>query len=176
MPYTFELALDPASAAVVRQAWQELDDAGIGYVARLGVRPHVSRGIWESLDHGRAEAELRRFAGATSEIGLTFASMGLFPGVAVFLAPTVTVALLELHAADFHRRFAQLGQGAWGHYQPGIWVPHCTLATNLALDRFGDALAIAGRAPLPLESRLVEAGIVEFRPVKQLVSCPLGGR
>jgi hypothetical protein len=29
---------------------------------------------------------------------------------------------------------------------------------------------------MPLESRLVEVGIVQFRPVKQLVSCALGGR
>jgi hypothetical protein len=57
-----------------------------------------------------------------------------------------------------------------------IRVPHCTLATDLEPDRFGDALAIAARAPMPLESRLVEVGIVEFRPVKQLVSCALGGR
>jgi hypothetical protein len=30
--------------------------------------------------------------------------------------------------------------------------------------------------PLPLEARLVEAGIVAFRPVKQLVTHALGGR
>jgi hypothetical protein len=81
LPYAFELALDPASAAVVRQAWQELDDAGIGYVARLGVRPHVSLGIWETIDREGAQAELARFAAETSPIPLTFASVGLFPGV-----------------------------------------------------------------------------------------------
>jgi 2'-5' RNA ligase len=136
MPYAFELALDPASAAVVRRAWQELADAGIGYVATSGARPHVTLGIWDSLDLERAEAELARFAAETSSVQLTFASVGLFPG----------------------------------------WVPHCTLATDLEPDRFGDALEIAARAPLPLESRLVEVGIVEFRPVKQLVSYALGGR
>ena len=36
MPYAFELALDPASAASVRQAWQELDDTEIEYMARSG--------------------------------------------------------------------------------------------------------------------------------------------
>jgi hypothetical protein len=54
-------------------------------------------------------------------------------------------------------------------------VPHCTLATDLEPDRLGDALAIAARVPLPLECRLVEAGIVEFRPAKQLMSRALGG-
>ena len=88
----------------------------------------------------------------------------------MFLAPTVTAELLELHAV-FHRRFRHLGGASWEHYRPGTWVPHCTRATDLETNRFGDALAIAARMPLPLEARLVEVAIVEFRPVKQLVSC-----
>jgi hypothetical protein len=58
----------------------------------------------------------------------------------------------------------------------GGWVPHCTLASDLEPEQFGSALAIAGRVRLPIECRLVEVGIVEFRPVKQLVSRTLGGR
>lgn len=175
MPYAVELALEPASAAIVRRAWQDLADAGIGHVAGSGARPHVSLGIWNTLDLGAAEAELRRFAAETAPVRITLASVGLFPGVAVFLAPTVTAELLSLHAA-FHRRFEGAGQGAWAHYRHGIWVPHCTLATDLEPDQFGTALSIAARVPLPLESRLVEVGIVEFRPVKQLTTCALGGR
>jgi 2'-5' RNA ligase len=175
MPYAVEVALDPAAAAIVRRIWRELGDAGIGYMAGAGARPHVTLGIWDTLDHADAEAELSRFAAETAPIRLTLASVGLFPAVAVFLAPTVTVELLDLHAA-FHRRFNRFGRGPWDHYREAAWVPHCTLATDLEPGQFGSALAIAGRAPLPLESRLVEVGIVEFRPVKQLVSYELAGR
>jgi hypothetical protein len=56
------------------------------------------------------------------------------------------------------------------------WVPHGTLASDLEPEQFGSALASAGRVRLPIECRLVEVGIVEFRPVKQLVSRTLGGR
>jgi len=175
MPYAFELALDPASAAAVRRVWRELDDAGIRYMARSDASPHVSLGIWETIDREGAEAELARFAAQTPPLEVTLASVGLFPRVAVFLAPTVTAELLELHAR-FHRRFEHLGEAPWEHYWPGAWVPHCTLAMDLEADRFGDALTIAARMPLPLAARLIEVGIVEFRPVKQLASCPLGGR
>ena len=174
MPYAYELALDPEAAAVVQRIWRELADAGIGYMASSGVRPHVTLGIWETLDRDRAEAELTRFAAETPPVRVTFASVGLFPGVAVFLAATVAAELLELHAG-FHRRFARFGEAPSDYYRPGRWVPHCTLATDLEPDRFADALAIAGRVRLPLGCRLVEAGIVEFRPVKQLVSRALGG-
>ncbi len=175
MPYAVELALDAEAAAAVRRVWREMDDAGIGYMARSGVRPHVTFGIWDTLEHEGADAELTAFAARTAPVRLTFASVGLFPGVAIFLAPTVTPELLDLHA-DFHRRWGGLGQGSSGHYRPGGWVPHCTLAIDLELEQFGSALAIAGRVRLPIECRLVEVGIVEFPPVKQLVSRTLGGR
>jgi len=175
MPYAVELALDPTSAGVVRRLWRELDAAGITYVARAGARPHVTLGIWDAFEHEDAVAELRRFAAATAPVTLRLASVGLFPRVAVFLAPAVTPELLDLHAR-FHHRFGPLGRAPWEHYRPGSWVPHCTLATDLEPDQFASALSIAARAPLPLESRLVEVGIVEFRPVRQLVSCALGGR
>jgi 2'-5' RNA ligase len=174
MPYAIELALDPTSADAIRRAWRELHDAGITWMARSGARPHVTLGIWNTLDRDGAESELTRFAAATSPVRLTLTSVGLFPAVAVFLAPTVTAELLDLHAG-FHRRFGRLGGESWEHYRPGAWVPHCTLATDLEPGQFGSALAIAGRIPLPLECRLVEVGIVEFRPVKQLVSRVLGG-
>jgi len=53
-------------------------------------------------------------------------------------------------------------------------VPHCTLATDFTSEQFTRALEIARRVALPLACRLVEIGIVEFRPVKQLISRPLG--
>ncbi len=175
MPYAVELALDLESAAAIRRAWRELADAGIGYVAGSGARPHVTLGIWDTIDHERAEAMVTRFAAETAPVRLTLASVGLFPGVAVFLAPTVTADLLDLHA-EFHRRFARLGQGSWDHYRQGTWVPHCTLATDMEPDQFAGALAIAGRVPLPLACRLVEVGIVEFKPVKQVMSPTLAGQ
>ena len=156
MSYAIELALDAAAAAAIRHLWRELDDAGITYMARSGARPHVSLGVWETVDPSTAEAALTRFASETAPLPLTFASIGLFPGVAVFLAATVTSELLDLHAR-VHNRSADIGAAPWDHSRPGVWVPHCTLATDLAKDQF-------------------EIGLVEFRPVKQLVSRLLGAR
>src|SRR2546430_3749836 len=129
MPYAVELALDSTSAAAVRRAWRELADAGIGYVAGSGARPHVTLGIWEALDHRAAEAELKRFAAETPAFRLSFASVGLFPRVAVFLAPAVTAELLDLHAG-FHRRFGRPGQASWDPYRPSTWGPPCPPAPD----------------------------------------------
>ena len=173
MPYALELGLDDHAAAVVRRVWHDLEDAGIVYMARSGARPHVSVGIWDSLDRAAAEAELTRFAGEAAPVPITLASVGFFPQVALFLAPTVTAALLELQAG-LHARFSRIGAAPWGHYRPSMWVPHCTLATDVTAEQFTRALEVARRVALPIACRLVEIGIVEFRPVKQLISRPLG--
>ena len=174
MPYALELGFDDHAAAVVRRVWHDLEDVGIVYMARSGARPHVSVGIWDSLDRGAAEAELTRFAAEVTPLPITLASVGFFPQVAIFLAPTVTSELLELQAG-LHRRFGRVGAAPWEHYRPGAWVPHCTLATDFTAEQFTRALEIARRVALPIACRLVEIAIVEFRPVKQLVSRALGG-
>ena len=175
MSYAVELGLDDHAAAVVRRLWHDLDDVGIPYMARSGTRPHVSVGIWDGLDHDAAEAELTRFAADAAPLPITLASVGFFPQVAIFLAPTVTSALLELQAS-LHARFSRVGTAAWEHYRPGTWVPHCTLAMDFTADQFTRALEITRLAALPVACRLVDIAIVEFRPVKQLVCRPLGRR
>jgi 2'-5' RNA ligase len=173
MPYALELALDEHAAAVVRRLWHDLEDAGIVHMARSGARPHLSVGIWDHLDRDGADTELTRFATDTAPVPITLASVGFFPQVAIFLAPTVTPALLELQAG-LHARFSRVATAPWEHYLPGAWVPHCTLATDFTAEQFTGALEIVRRVALPIACRLVEIGIVEFRPVKQLVSRPLG--
>jgi 2'-5' RNA ligase len=175
MPYALELALDDRAARAVRRAWEELADAGITYMVRSGARPHVSLGVWDTIDRVAFEAELARFAVETMPVPITLATVGRFSADVVYLAPIVTAGLIELHA-DAHRRFAPHGAAPWQHYAPGAWVPHCTLALDLTGQQLETALRIAGRTPLPLESRLVEVGIIEFRPVRPLASRALGRR
>jgi hypothetical protein len=174
MPYALELGLDDQAAAVVRRVWHDLEDVGIAYMARSGARPHVSVGIWEGLDPGAGEAELGLFAAASAPLPITLASVGFFPQVAIFLAPTVTQQLLALQA-ELHRRFTRVGTSPWEHYRPGAWVPHCTLATDFTPAQFARALEVVRRVALPIACRLVEIAIVEFRPVRTLAARALAG-
>lgn len=173
MPYALELELDGASGAAVRDLWRALSEIGVTWMAQSGASPHVSLAIWETIDRPRFEAELSRFAAETGPIGITFEGAGSFPGGTVFLRPTENRALRELQR-HVHARFAALGRGPWAYYLPELWVPHCTLAMDVAPDRLGEALAIAERAPR-IGGRLEHVGIVEFRPVHVLARYPLGG-
>jgi 2'-5' RNA ligase len=172
MPYALALALDDASARVVRALWRDVADAGFPWMAESGANPHVSLAIWDEIDRDAMPTRLERFAAETPAIDVVFPRVGTFDSAGVvYLEPEVGARLREVHA-QCRRAFADLGRGAWPHYAPGVWVPHCTLAMDFgaALDRIA---AGARRAALPLRGRLERAEIVEFRPVRHLAVAAL---
>ena len=174
MPYAVELELDSVAGAAVQDLWRALSEVGATWLAQSGASPHVSLAIWETIDRPRLEAELARFAAETGPIGITFDGAGTFPGGTVYLQPAPNPAL---HAVQrhVHARFASFGGGAWAYYLPDSWIPHCTLAMDVSPDRVTEALAVAGRAPLPITGRLEYVAIVEFQPVQVLARYPLAG-
>jgi hypothetical protein len=91
----------------------------------------------------------------------------LFPGTpsTLFLAPVVTSALLERHAALLT---SLVGEPTDPHYECCRFVPHVTPASHLA----DPAMAVAALNPLPLPITAVldRLDVVRFRPVEVLES------
>jgi len=173
MPFAVELALDPDAAAAVRDTWQALARAGIDYMATCGARPHVSLGIWEEMDVPAAADALRAFARAMAPLPVTFERVARFPGGVVYLAPRFDARLVAVQAR-LHAALTD-GRGGWPHYQPGVWIPHCTMAMDYPPRLEAVAGTIAESTRLPLQARLGEIGIVQFRPVRTRFTHPLGG-
>ena len=175
MPVAVELALDRESAGPVRALWRRLADAGIRFMAQSGADPHVSLAIWDDLDVGRAIGEVTALAIATAPVPLTFTEVRAFGTDVVYLALAPAPRLVELQAR-VQARIDPLGAGAWPHYTPAAWVPHCTVAMDLDPVTAATALAVAAGLTLPLSGRLDRMAIVEFRPVRERFSQPLTGR
>jgi len=174
MPFAIELALDRESAAAVRTLWRRLAEAGIRFMATSGADPHVSLGIWDSLEVEPAIAEVTALAPATAPVPLTFTAVRTFGAEVVYLALAPSPRLVDLQAR-VQARIGALGRRGWPHYAPAAWVPHCTLAMDLGSVSAATALALAAELPLPLDARLDRVGIVEFRPVRERFSRPLTG-
>jgi 2'-5' RNA ligase len=177
MPVAIEFFLDEQSAGVVRQIWKAIAEAGISaYLHTSGVRPHLTLAVGNEIDGPGVEAALRKWAAETTPRQVTFANLGLTPAenANVYLSSVVTADLLALHA-ELHDRLAGLVESSWERYQPGRWVPHCTLVERVPPDLFGGTLNIARRAPLPLDARLVEIAVVDFGPLRHRFSIPLAG-
>jgi 2'-5' RNA ligase len=169
VPYAITLKLDAAAAAPVVAMWETLAARGVSDDAiALGYPPHLTLAVFpNSADPSRLLAVTRAWADERQPLTITLASLGLFPGSpgALFLAPVVTAALIEMHAGLLT---SLAGEPVDPHYQRGQWMPHVTLARDLT----DPAAAIAALNPLslPISAMLDAAEIVHFRPVQILAS------
>jgi len=174
MSYAVELFFDGASEAKLALLRRRCAEAG-GLPAREDEsRPHVSLVVADALKLAKAQVLIERFARDTRSFPLTLASVGFFPSKeqVAFLAPKVDASLLALHE-KFHGQFGAVASGLWPHYAPASWVPHCTLATYFPFDRVAALVELCGSFGLPLRGNVVEIGIVQFPPTKQLFSTSL---
>jgi 2'-5' RNA ligase len=147
----------------------ELDRIGVRSVASGSdfARPHLSLSVFSG---GRPEELASSLAPLAGSLELRFSAVGVFPGpgAVLFVAPVVTPALL-----DVHRRATELvvsaGGEPWGHYRPGRWVPHATLAQRV--DDLTGALRTVLEWSLPPPGRVAEALVVRV-PSGQPVGRP----
>ena len=175
MGYAVELNLSKDSAMRVVGLWESLARASISSaMLDLGAQPHISLAVFEDLDPAVLRNDLDRFAEVTRSLTVVLSHAGTFPtaeGV-VFLAPTVTQGLLEIHER-LHRYLGGRGAECAEHYHPGKWVPHCTVAMGVAPDRIGAAIemCLLSGALGPVE--IDEVSLTEFRPVREIYAFPL---
>jgi 2'-5' RNA ligase len=142
----------------------------------LGFQPHISLAGYERVDAQILAPILEQLALRTPPLPIRLDAIGVFPttqGV-VYLAPVVTSRLLHLHA-DFSAQAARVGHIAHAYYQPGGWIPHCTIAHDLAPEQVGEAVRLCLQSRVFGSGSLVEAGIIEYRPVYTLARYPLTG-
>jgi 2'-5' RNA ligase len=176
VPYAIELYPDPKTEGVVRATWQQLAAAGIDDGQLVNdFRPHVSVAVCDDVDFDALHEAMVGFAEETEPFPLTLSSFGLFPSTGVlFLLPVPTPTLLAAHAR-FHELCGRHMKDLVGYYQPGRWIPHCTMAQRIAAPRISRALGAVWETALPIEGRFMEVGVSEFRPTVLRSLFPLGG-
>ena len=162
--YTLTMTLDPEASAVIERLEAEI--AAIHGQHRLygaDVVPHITFGMFETVDLEPAAAIIDEFATRFPPIPITFASLGLFvfETDVVFGTPIVTRDLLDRHAW-LHERLAPVIDGPFEPLLPGSWVPHATLASDSPHDRLPEIIAVARTFPLPMDATLETILIARF--------------
>ena len=167
--YAIEMFFDTASELRLYSLWDEFARFGAPSMRDGEARPHVTLAVADSVDLPATHELLDSFARTAKPFSLSLASLGLFPCSEriAYLAPKVTPELLALHGRFFDR-FSGVARGIWQHYAPATWVPHCTLAMGLLPEQLVPAVDACQAFGLPLICTVVEIGLAEFRPVKQL--------
>ncbi len=154
MPFAVTLRLDPAGSARVAAMRTAMVHP-----------PHITLAVFgDDIDGAALADELRSAVAAWAPVRLSFAGFGLFPGepAVLWLVPAPSAQLLERQI-----RIAKLGaaDAVHPHYRPDAWVPHLTLAEDLALDAAIDALRICSLDWRPFAADLDQVELVKFPPV-----------
>ncbi len=176
MHVSVELGFDPASERRIQGLWGTLAAIyGGPRKTELGVRPHLSL---TSFSHGEPSflrRELEDLARRTRPFRIRFASVASFPtpeGV-VYLAPSPSEDLREVHGV-FHRAMAVHGEAGNPYYQPGKWVPHCTVATDVPDDLRELVVKTCRREGL-MEVVVGSIHATAYRPARELYGLSLVG-
>jgi len=170
MPYAIVLYLDHHSEDLVKGFWKQLAQNDISSeILDSGIRPHITLAIFEELYCQPCDNELARLAPKTAHLKILVSHLGVFPQpeMVLFLAPTPTSELLNFHK-KIHSLLSKDAIKPWEMYQPGKWVPHCTLALNLDQNQLNKAISLCGEIELPLQMRATQIGAVQFKPVTDL--------
>lgn len=146
----------------VRQAWDALDRYGVPSAATTNeesYRPHITLAMVNTPYPEQAAARLRMPLANVSGLPASMTALGFFltNKAPAYLAVAPTTALMKLHE-KVHSALG--GMDTWSYYRPGNWMPHCTLAMDVACQTtVAEAL---GETPLPIHATVGSAHMVEL--------------
>jgi 2'-5' RNA ligase len=164
MAYGIGLVFDPDTEAHIRVVWCRLASQGFTTpLARPGCLPHVSLILSETLRVDELARDLEGLGDFPRRLEIRVSHVGVFtePEIVLFYGLAPTGRLLRVHA-DVARIYRRWSSAIMARTQPGVWVPHCTLATQVDASQLSDAIAAAATLALPWVATQVRLAIVQF--------------
>lgn len=173
-PTAFAVVLhfDEFSERRVRQAWDALDEHGVpsaGSTNEPTFKPHITLAIVNTPYPEHVAVRLRGPLANVAGVPATMTALGFFltNKAPAYLAVAPTRRLLELHD-EVHTAIGDTE--SWSYYQPGNWMPHCTLAMDVVCQTtVAEALA---DTTLPIQATVGSAHLVELPPMPEPVVKP----
>ena len=164
--YATILYFDENTEETINRVWTKLSETNISnyHIDKNGSkkRPHITLADYEFLDLAHYEARFNRFFADKSSLDIDFSMLGSFPkGGTLFLAPTITEALLHLHT-DYHKAFSAYRKDKASYYLPGKWVPHLTISNRLSHENLAAAFDLVGRTFEPIRARISEVVLIKI--------------
>lgn len=153
------LLFDRRSDRILRALWDRLEDRGVPTLkSHTHGRhvPHLSLAVLREWDHDKV---LKAVQPLTEPAGLYFDALGTFRRGRAWLVPAVGLEVLQLQQ-QVVSAVSETGADLHRHYEPGRWVPHCTLAPRVPLASL-PVLAAAVYDVLPLEASADRAALID---------------
>lgn len=142
-------------------------------MAALAYAPHITLAIYERIELPILLAAFADTVAAGQAVRLRFDDICQFGdgSPVVWAAPGPDAGLDALHRA-LHGAIDPAR--CHPHYRPGAWVPHCTLASGIAVHRLDEALGALKASFQPFEVLFDIADCLTFPPVRPLARRCLG--
>lgn len=169
MPYAINYRSDDASSHRIRQLWKEcgsLEDSPS--MEAMQYPPHLTLAIYDDIQQEDLFDGFDAAVQCLSSLSIRFESLGFFEapyGIVLWAAPILPKPVLDAHAIIHSTIDAGLCRD---NYRPGVWVPHCSLATAISFDRKSEALAIVEQSIEPFDVTFDAADCASFMPVQVL--------
>lgn len=176
-PAAVALTFDGAAGEKIQSLWTGLQQIyGKPRRTELGPVPHISLAVFTDGEPGFLREEVSAISGQFGAFSLRLASVGAFPtseGV-VYLAPRPSPQLTAIHRA-LHKMLDRQEAESSGFYQPGDWVPHCTVATDVPPTLFEKVLRQCRESNVFGELDVLRIAVLGDRPTRELYQFPLSG-
>lgn len=165
MAYAISLSANNRSADRVRQLWHDfglLEDEPT--MSRLNYPPHITFAVWDDIKANEVGDIVQSVFRERACVHLTFDRLCYFDAdpLVVWAAPSCSNDLVALHG-EIHRHLEP--ESCREHYRPGNWVPHCTLAMEVAAANRQQAIELTSHQLVPIEVVFDAADLVSFPPV-----------
>ncbi len=176
MPYAINYRSDDASSSRVRQLWKKcaaLEDSPS--MEAMQYPPHLTLAIYDDIQQEDLFAGLAAAVECLSNLTIRFESLGFFEapyGIVLWAAPVLPESVFDAHASVHSTVDTSLCRS---NYRPGVWVPHCSLATAVSFERKKEALAIVEQSIEPFEVTFDAADCASFMPVRVLKEAKFSG-
>ena len=168
MAYAVVIYFDKTSEQPILKVWSELEKKDISQAMNNpGIRPHITLAIYDSFNCIECEKDIRQLAKNSGLHSVNIDHFGIFPHASpvIFIAPTLNRELINFQKR-IHYTLKNNVDGSWDMYQPGNWVPHLTLVRIIEKKNLSTALEICMKLELPLELKITQIGVVNFKSVK----------
>ncbi|MGE7924176.1 2'-5' RNA ligase family protein [Viridibacillus arvi] len=153
---------DEQTEQIIKDIWKELKEKSISFYAyevedRI---PHITLASYNDLNLSYLTKQLDVYYEGKQAIDITFNTIGSFLNSgALFLSPTVTAGLIELHT-NHHKNFNQFNDDPNSMYLPNRWIPHCTIANRLSPENLSKAFDYCSKRNATISGQIKEIVLI----------------
>jgi 2'-5' RNA ligase len=169
MAYAISIRSDDRSSIGIRALWKTCSQLELSpSMEALNYAPHITFAVYDDISIGRLSDAVDSAFDGVDPMTVRFGKLDYFEtprAIILWAAPMLPSGAWTIHERIHSKIEADICRL---HYRPGSWVPHCSVALTVAVDRKEEVLALVEQSIKPVDVIFDVADCVSFLPVQVL--------